>query len=127
MLVNPDCAFSVSNRTASLSFTKNCQIPHFLYIVSMFHEPSIECGNSSFRPSLLVVADESFAVFLYGIIGQMHVHIVHVSLIRFRVRNCRKSNKSITKHINSERITRSEQHVDSHIKFVTVNQKWLFS
>lgn len=73
---------------------------------------------------LLLIFDIVLTIFIDGIIGQMHKHVLQIAslLPRSDIRDCGKPAQAFIVHVDSERIDPVKQNVNAHVKLEAVDQ-----
>jgi len=69
----------------------------------------------------ILILHEFFVFLVDGVVGQVHVAVVLVELSRVTFRG--KSGQALLVDVDSERLVAGDDHVDSQIKLVAIDQK----
>jgi len=70
------------------------------------------------------VENEIWVIFVDGVICKMHVIVLKIVCSWCCVRLCSKTSQTLLIYKYSQRICTSHKHINSHIKFQPINQKW---
>ena len=71
----------------------------------------------------VLVLDKPFVFLVDGVVGQMHVLVILVDLLRVSLR-C-KSRQTFLVYVNFKRLVTRDYDIDTQVKLVSVDQQWI--
>jgi hypothetical protein len=71
----------------------------------------------------ILILNELFVLLIDGIIGQMHILVVLIDLGGISFTG--ESSKTLLEDVDPQWLVASDQHIDTQIKFMAVDQKWV--